>query len=330
MDIASVKKIDYTIPEVRALNPGPPRYQYLGSSTSTSTGFGSGIDTGDYNGDGYDDIALRASGRKQRNGTGYLKGGNVYVMYGSALGITTEDAAVYNQDTLGIAGKDEKGDRFGFTLNSGDLNNDGYDELVISVPFEDFKTRPSGGSVQILPGSVNGVDPLSSYGIHMYKTGFNNPPQGNKHRHQLQYGLFTTIADLNNDGDSDLVVATPRDAIEFRERMPGDSHSDWRHVHAGSIHILPSGRLEQSRWLNSELVDQEVRKNTSFSNGFITSGDFNNDGNLDLVTTGRFFNVDESSVYGLIPYIIFGDGTIPDSNSELEFINIPINTDIWN
>ena len=247
--------------------------------------------------------------------------GDVYVFYGSELGITTQGAQRFNQDSDGIAGVDELGDAFGLSLNSGDLNGDGYDELVISAPYEDFKTRLNGGAVHVLPGSLNGIDPFSSYTIHMYKPGFNSPPQGYStnfgSRFFLYYGEVTSIVDIDNDGEEDLIVPTPTHAHVFKERSPGDQHRDWRHSSSGAIHFLPSGRLNQAQWINSKVINREPARNRAFASSYIKEGDFNNDGNLDFIFRfRRFKQEDEEGRPPFSLHILFGNGSIPTPEDE--------------
>ena len=94
--------------------------------------------TGDFNGDGFDDKAIGASGEEfgSSNTTGA-----VHVIYGSSGGLSATAVIadqMWTQDSAGIEGIAEDWDYFGVTLSSGDYNGDGFDDLSIGVYGEDI------------------------------------------------------------------------------------------------------------------------------------------------------------------------------------------------
>jgi hypothetical protein len=91
--------------------------------------FGSALTTGDFDGDGYADLAVGIPFKDNEKG-------QVLVLYGTATGLTGVGSQVWNQDNL--ADLRENGDQFGSALTSGDFNSDGYSDLAIGVPKEDF------------------------------------------------------------------------------------------------------------------------------------------------------------------------------------------------
>ncbi|GGW55054.1 hypothetical protein GCM10010503_35060 [Streptomyces lucensis JCM 4490] len=82
----------------------------------------------DFNGDGYADLAVGAP-----NGTagGQSAAGYVTVMYGGPHGLSTSRRANISRATTGIPGASVKGQGFGLQLSKGDLDGDGYADLVI-------------------------------------------------------------------------------------------------------------------------------------------------------------------------------------------------------
>jgi len=110
----------------------------------------------DFNGDGYEDLATGApfatvGGKK---GAGY-----VAVVYGSAHGLNLASKQVFSQATPGVPGTPEAGDHFGAHLTAGDLDGDGYTDLVVPAAGEDW--MPDGaarhGSVTVLWGGKSGL-----------------------------------------------------------------------------------------------------------------------------------------------------------------------------
>mgnify|MGYP002631426321 CR=1 FL=1 len=102
-------------------------------------------DAGDINGDGTDDLVVGASGNSDVD-TG---AGAVYVYYGSATGLVDE--------TKLTASDGAAGDDYGTDIDgAGDLDNDGYDDLIIGSPGDDDNGLDS-GSVYIYYGSSTGI-----------------------------------------------------------------------------------------------------------------------------------------------------------------------------
>jgi len=120
--------------------------------------FGEVLATGDFDGDGYDDLAV---GVPWENVSSANNAGVVHVLYGSAGGITTHEDDLWYQNNSGLLGMSEPGDLFGYALASGDWDRDGFDDLAIGVPWEDFSSGGSNkidaGTVHVLFGSTGGV-----------------------------------------------------------------------------------------------------------------------------------------------------------------------------
>ena len=75
-----------------------------------SEGFGGALAPGDFNGDGYADLAIGGD-----LGTTGLTG-EVWVVYGSRSGLTTLGSQNWSRGSPGIEGVEESGDDFGSTL----------------------------------------------------------------------------------------------------------------------------------------------------------------------------------------------------------------------
>ena len=79
------------------------------------------------------------------------------VLYGSATGLTATGNQLWNQDSPGIDDTAEAIDIFGWALAAGDFDGDGYDDLVIGVPYEDIGAVGNAGAVNVLYGSATGL-----------------------------------------------------------------------------------------------------------------------------------------------------------------------------
>jgi len=103
--------------------------------------FGAALAAGDFDGDGYDDLAVGAS---------FSSVQRVFVYRGSAAGLAGVPS-VWEVADFGVAGSASGG--FGRTLAAGDFNADGFDELVIGSPGHDG----GNGALFVLRGSAGGL-----------------------------------------------------------------------------------------------------------------------------------------------------------------------------
>ncbi|MFI6434650.1 FG-GAP and VCBS repeat-containing protein [Streptomyces sp. NPDC050759] len=140
----------------------------------------------DFNGDGYADLAVAAS-----DGTvaGKAKAGFVGVLYGSASGLKTSTKQVFSQNSAGIPGTAEAGDRFGSALTTADLDRDGYTDLVVGVGGE----NGGAGLVQVVWGGARG---LAGGATLAAGSGYD----------QLGAEGRLAAADIDGDGASDLLT----------------------------------------------------------------------------------------------------------------------------
>jgi len=78
-------------------------------------------------------------------------------LYGSASGLTEVGDQIFHQDTSGIQGVAETGDKFGEFLATGDFNCDGRSDLAVGAPQEAIGTVVEAGAVNIIYGSASGL-----------------------------------------------------------------------------------------------------------------------------------------------------------------------------
>ncbi|MEV6103243.1 FG-GAP repeat protein [Streptomyces sp. NPDC051940] len=108
----------------------------------------------DFNGDGYHDLAI---GTQYGFPSGVDRAGFVSVVYGSATGPGPSEPAAISQNSVGVPGAAEPGDEFGAAFTSGDLDADGYADLVVGAPYEDVGSVRDQGMTTILWGSPTGL-----------------------------------------------------------------------------------------------------------------------------------------------------------------------------
>ncbi|MFE7778282.1 FG-GAP and VCBS repeat-containing protein [Streptomyces sp. NPDC057445] len=82
----------------------------------------------DFNGDGYPDLAI---GAHTATVGAVKRAGVVTIAYGSATGLTYDTASVVSQATPGVPGDPVEDGRWREVSGFGDLDGDGYDDLVV-------------------------------------------------------------------------------------------------------------------------------------------------------------------------------------------------------
>ena len=172
----------------RGSSTGPRRCRPLGTDATASVG------VADVNNDGYADIAL---GDSSPLPGGYPAGGVVRLWLGSRRG-PRPGPIVMSQDSPGIPGKDEPADRFGIVLDAGDVDADGFADIVVAATGEDDEA----GRVTVIRGGRRGY---ATTGFSSFDQ--NSPNVPGRKRAGSQFGSTLAILSVTAEGRPDLVVA---------------------------------------------------------------------------------------------------------------------------
>lgn len=201
----------------------------------------------DVNGDGYGDLVTAS----EATVSGVKGAGAVVVNTGSADGISAGRTQIVSQNSAGVPGAAEADDRFGSALATGDLNGDGYTDVVTGTALEDVDGDADGGTVAVLWGSTSGL------------SGGTTLPDPAPAAHD-EFGNALAVGDFDGDGHPELAVGTSDNNVWIFSGVAKSGAASHRQL---STAIVPDG--------------------TDYYRS-LTAGDFDGNGADDLVVGGRY------------------------------------------
>ena len=225
--------------------------------------FGRGIGAGDFDADGYDDLAIGVPGKAIE---GVTDCGSVIVLYGTANGLTATDVQLWNDLNLPI--ELDFRDGLGVSLASGHFDDDEYADLAMSVPSETVLGASRAGAVIVLYGSVTGLTQVGVQTWHQDVTGV----LGTAAVDEL-FGVSLASGDFDGDTYDDLAIGVPGDIVS--------------NVDGGAVNVLygTSIGLSTSRnqlWSQATPGLPFVPEADDAFGRALATGDFNGDGVDDL------------------------------------------------
>jgi len=259
---------------VGLVNPGQA-YLFMGSgafgdkaasgAASTFTGksdlgmFGSSVNTaGDVNADGYADIII--GGPYYNNGVNAV--GAAYLFLGSSTGIASCDLSATCTPTAMYQGSATDAG-FGEAVTAGDINDDGYDDVVIGAPIDPI----GNGYVYIYHG---GPALTGTLGTGDADAAIEGETDKSSHGAALD-----ASGDVNGDGINDIVIGAPE--------LDVGTQNGKVYVFIGSATGIASCRVGTNCSVLATISAQAANDDDYVGNSVANGGDVNDDGYYDVL-----------------------------------------------
>jgi hypothetical protein len=259
---------------------------------------------GDVNGDGFDDVIVGAF-RADPNGYG---SGSSYVVFGQASGFsaTMNLSSLDGSNGFRLDGEAEY-DFSGFSVsNAGDVNGDGFDDVIVGVRFA--HSNVYAGSSYVVFGQASGFSAAMNLSTLNGNNGFRLDGEA---AGDFSGFSVSTAGDVNGDGFDDVIVGS-------YSASPNGTYSGSSYVVFGQASGFSAAMdLSTLNGSNGFRLDGEASNVSGHS--VSTAGDVNGDGFDDLIVGAR--HADSNGDRSGSSYVVFGKASGFSATMDLSSLN---------
>ena len=169
--------------------------------------FGGATVWGDFDNNGIDDLAVGVP--KEGVGTA-AEAGMVTVFYDARRAEGFSSAVNLHQARPGVPSLNESGDFWGAALDAGDLNGDGYDDLVVGAPGEDIGSTVNAGAITVLYGTSDGISPVGALSFWQESHGVIGGSETDD-----RWGSSVAVVGSGGPGSTWVAVGAPGEGVAF-------------------------------------------------------------------------------------------------------------------
>lgn len=233
-------------------------------SNQAAANFGIAVaSAGDVNGDGYSDIIVGAN----LYDNGDTDEGAAFVYHGSANSIRFLTYPQVISSPINYLHCSQTGSRMGYSVSSaGDVNSDGYSDVIIGAPLFDNGFGDEGGAF-IFHGSPNGIITVAADTI-----------EGNQQAASLGNSV-AAAGDVNGDGYSDVIAG----AYIYDRGQVNEGIAIIQYGSATGINPQHGDTLESNQ------------ANANFGSAVSSAGDVNADGYSDILVGANLYDNGETN-----------------------------------
>lgn len=280
IDLSTIEDKGFTI-------VGAQSYDYTGCSVSSA---------GDVNGDGYDDIIVGAYGADPTTPVFLNNAGISYVIYGSANNPGNINLfSALGSKGYAILGSAESATSGASVSSAGDMNGDGYDDIIIG----EKNSYGQGGISYVIFGSANNSETIN-LSLSLGTKGF---AITGSNAGDLSGSSVSSAGDFNNDGYSDIIIGA-HNASPGAKAYAGISYVIFGSAtNPGTINLAVGLGNKGFAIIGGAANDHSGRSVAS-------AGDVNGDGFSDIII-GANYASPSTRTYAGISYVIYGNRTNP-------------------